>query len=133
MASVIGSEYPGGAATGADGLAYTPSVSRFSSEQHFPSDVLVGSVTGWLIGQYVYHAHHNYTLNPYDPPRPLPRNYIAQNTSSGQNLPALPAPPPPTGFGLPPDPIEHRPPPHFDADPDTIGSTNVPMDSWIYP
>ena len=135
MASVIGSEYPGWLTRAAVyGLAGTVSVSRVLSEQHFPSDVLVGSVTGWLIGHYVYHAHHNYTLNPYDSPRPLPRNYIAQNTASRQSLPdPSPRLPPPTGFGLPPDPIEHRPPPHFDADPDTIGSTNVPMDSWIYP
>jgi membrane-associated phospholipid phosphatase len=134
MASVIGSEYPGWLTrTAVYGLASTVSVSRVLSEQHFPSDVLVGSVAGWLIGQYVYHAHHNYTLNPYDSPPPLPRNYIAQNTSSGQSSGSLPTPPPPEGFGPPPDPIVHRPPPLFEADPDTIGSTNVPMDSWIYP
>ncbi len=134
MASVIASEYPGWLPQAAVyGLAGTVSVSRVLSEQHFPSDVLVGSVTGWLIGRYVYHAHHNYTLNPYDSPRPLPANYIARNPATGQNTTTLPAPPPPPGFGLPPDPIEHRPRPVFDADPDTIGSTNVPMDSWIYP
>lgn len=135
MAAVVASEYPGWLTQAAAySLASTVSVSRVLSEQHFPSDVLVGSVAGWLIGRYVYHAHHNYTLNPYDTP-PLPKNYIAQNTAppSSANLPAPPAPPPPQGFGLPPDPIEHRPPTPFDADPDTIGSTNVPMDSWIYP
>jgi len=133
MASVIGSEYPGWLTrTAAYGLASTVSVSRVLSEQHFPSDVLVGSVAGWLIGQYVYRAHHNYTLNPYDTP-PLPKDYIARNTSTGSATASLPAPPPPPQFALPPDPIEHRPPAPFDADPDTVGSTNVPMDSWIYP
>lgn len=134
MASVVASEYPGWLTqTAVYGLASTVSVSRVLSEQHFPSDVLVGSVAGWLIGRYVYRAHHNYTLNPYSSPAPLPRNYIAQNPSTGQTSSSLPPPPPPPQFTLPPDPIAHRPPPVFDADPDTIGSTNVPMDSWIYP
>jgi membrane-associated phospholipid phosphatase len=133
MASVLASEYPGWLMQATVyGLASTVSVSRVLSEQHFPSDVLVGSVTGWLIGRYVYRAHHNYTLNPYDAP-PLPRDYIAQNTSTGQSSSSLPAPQPPAQFGQPPDPIAHRPPPLFNPDPDTVGSTNVPMDSWIYP
>jgi membrane-associated phospholipid phosphatase len=143
MAAVVSSEYPGWLTkTAVYGLASTVSVSRVLSEQHFPSDVLVGSVAGWLIGRYVYHAHHNYTLNPYDSP-PLPPNYIAHTTStpsttssgtSSSATTSLPAPPPPRQFAqLPPDPITNRPEPPFDADPDTIGSTNVPMDSWIYP
>ncbi|QHS52989.1 capsule assembly Wzi family protein [Edaphobacter sp. 12200R-103] len=136
MASVVASEYPGWLSkTAVYGLASTVSVSRVLSEQHFPSDVLVGSVAGWLIGRYVYHAHHNYTLNPYDAPPP-PKNYIAHATpSSSASAPTapLPTPPPPAQFAGPPDPIEHRAPAPFDADPDTIGSTNVPMDSWIYP
>jgi len=133
MASVVASEYPGWLTqTAVYGLASTVSVSRVLSEQHFPSDVLVGSVAGYLIGRYVYRAHHNYTLNPYDS-RPLPRNYVAPNTSTGQTYANLPAPPPPPQFVQVPDPIAHRPPPVFDADPDSVGSTNVPMDSWIYP
>ncbi len=143
MAAVIASEYPGWLTkTAVYGLASTVSVSRVLSEQHFPSDVLVGSVAGWLIGRYVYHAHHNYTINPYDTP-PLPPNYIAHTTStpsttssgvSSSSTTSLPAPPPPRQFAqLPPDPIANRQEPPFDADPDTIGSTNVPMDSWIYP
>ncbi|WP_051978624.1 capsule assembly Wzi family protein [Edaphobacter aggregans] len=134
MASVIASEYPGWLTrTAVYGLAGTVSVSRVLSYQHFPSDVLVGSVTGWLIGRYVYHAHHDYTLNPYETP-PLPENYIAHTTGPSSSAGSLPAPPPPRQFALlPPDPIPNRTPPPFDADPDTIGSTNVPMDSWIYP
>ena len=73
MASVVGDEYPGWLTrTVVYGLATTVSVSRVLAEQHFPSDVLVGSAAGWLIGHYVYRAHHNYTLNPFDT-KPLPQ------------------------------------------------------------
>jgi membrane-associated phospholipid phosphatase len=44
---------------GAYGLATMVGVSRFTARNHFPSDVLVGSVLGGLIGRYVYHAHHD--------------------------------------------------------------------------
>lgn len=37
------------------GLAGTVSVSRVIARQHFPSDVVVGSTIGWLIGGYVLH------------------------------------------------------------------------------
>lgn len=37
------------------GLAGTVSVSRVIAREHFPSDVLVGSTFGWLIGGYVLH------------------------------------------------------------------------------
>jgi membrane-associated phospholipid phosphatase len=29
-------------------------------QQHFPSDVLVGSAFGWMIGHYVYKKHHRW-------------------------------------------------------------------------
>ena len=61
MASVIGDEYPGWLTrTAVYGLATGVSVSRILAEQHFPSDVLVGSATGWLIGHYVYRAHRHW-------------------------------------------------------------------------
>lgn len=55
-AAVIASEY-GGAMTqiAAYGLATGLSVSRVLARQHFPSDVLVGSAVGWLLGRYVFH------------------------------------------------------------------------------
>ena len=31
-----------------------------------PLIVLIGSATGWLIGHYVYRAHHNFRMNPFD-------------------------------------------------------------------
>ena len=37
------------------GLASTVSVTRVTSAQHFPSDVFVGTVLGYLIGDYVAH------------------------------------------------------------------------------
>jgi hypothetical protein len=60
IASVIAHEYPGpltkllayGAASGI-------SLSRVAARQHFPSDVVVGSALGYLIGRYVYRAHHD--------------------------------------------------------------------------
>jgi membrane-associated phospholipid phosphatase len=64
IAGVIAHEYPGPLPTiAAYGLAAGISVARIDSRQHFPSDVLVGSAIGWLVGQYVYKAHHNPDLN----------------------------------------------------------------------
>ena len=141
IAAVVGDEYPGWLPrTAVYGLAATVSVSRVLAEQHFPSDVLVGSAAGWLIGHYVYKAHHNYSLTPFNPP-PLPVDYSTIRSRTPQaNVTAISA----TSIAsttalqqavmhLPPDPLPNRLPLPFDPDPDTIGSTNVPMDSWIYP
>jgi hypothetical protein len=58
-AAVIASEYPGILTQiAAYGLATGVSVTRVAARQHFPSDVLVGSAVGWMIGRYVYHRHH---------------------------------------------------------------------------
>ena len=123
IASVVGDEYPGWLTrTTVYGLASAISVSRIVADKHFPSDVLVGSATGWLAGRYVYRKHHNYDLNPFNP-APLPSNYPEGPASA---LAAAVA-------HLPPDPIPHRQPIPLETDPDKIGSTNVPMDSWIYP
>ena len=37
------------------------SLTRVMGQQHFPSDVLVGSATGWLIGHYVSHRRHRHS------------------------------------------------------------------------
>ncbi len=59
-ASVLAHEYPGTLTKlFAYGLATTVSAARVAGREHFPSDVLVGSVTGWLIGRQVYKAHHD--------------------------------------------------------------------------
>lgn len=54
IAHVIATQYNGPATKAiAYSLATTVSVSRVLARQHFPSDVLVGSVFGYLIGGYV--------------------------------------------------------------------------------
>lgn len=60
VASVIAHEYPGPVTRFlAYGLAAAVSASRITAKQHFPTDVLVGSALGWLVGQEVYRAHHD--------------------------------------------------------------------------
>jgi membrane-associated phospholipid phosphatase len=38
------------------------SLTRIMGQRHFPSDVLVGSATGWLIGHYVVRRHRQTSL-----------------------------------------------------------------------
>lgn len=60
VAGVLAHEYPGPLTKlFAYGLASAVSASRVTGKEHFPSDVVVGGMLGWLIGQYVYRAHHN--------------------------------------------------------------------------
>jgi hypothetical protein len=57
-AAVIASEYNGPLTQiTAYGLATGVSLTRVLARQHFPSDVLVGSAVGWLVGRYVYRKH----------------------------------------------------------------------------
>ena len=58
-AAVIAQEYPSrwvqvATISAAAGVSLT----RVLGQEHFPSDVLVGSAAGWLIGHYVYRRHH---------------------------------------------------------------------------
>jgi hypothetical protein len=54
FAHAVAARYPGwGTRAAVYGLATTVSVSRVMARQHFPSDVLVGSTLGYLIGGYV--------------------------------------------------------------------------------
>ena len=39
-------------------LATGVSLTRVMGQQHFPGDVLAGSAAGWLVGRYVFRAHH---------------------------------------------------------------------------
>lgn len=62
-AAVIASAYDGymtkiTAYTLATGVTLT----RVAGRDHFPSDVLVGSAVGWMIGRYVHHRHHHAEL-----------------------------------------------------------------------
>jgi capsule assembly protein Wzi/PAP2 superfamily protein len=59
-AAILTHEYSGGIPkTLAYGLATAVSASALMSKAHSPSDVLVGSTVGWLIGRYTYGARHN--------------------------------------------------------------------------
>ena len=72
LARVIADEYPGWLTKlGAYGFATAISASRITGRQHFPSDVVVGSTFGYLIGGYVVRHHSlanqdvsRYTLVP---------------------------------------------------------------------
>ena len=41
-------------------LATGVSVTRVLGQQHFPSDVLVGSAAGWIMGHYIYRTRHRH-------------------------------------------------------------------------
>jgi len=60
-AAVIAGEYPSfWTQAGVYSAATAVSVTRVLGQQHFPSDALVGSAVGWLIGHYVYKHFHRY-------------------------------------------------------------------------
>ena len=60
-AAVIASEYNGPMTQiTAYGLATGLSLSRVLARDHFPSDVLVGSTVGWLVGRYVFHKRSRF-------------------------------------------------------------------------
>ena len=67
IASVFAHEYPNPFLRFLSyGLATAISASRVEAKQHFPSDALVGSALGWLVGEYVYRQHHDPTLQGRD-------------------------------------------------------------------
>ncbi len=60
-AAVIAAEYPSPwAQLGVYPLATGVSVTRVLGQEHFPTDVLLGSAAGWLVGHYVYRARHKH-------------------------------------------------------------------------
>lgn len=59
-ASVLAHEYPGKLTQFfVYGTAATVSAARVAGRDHFPSDVVVGSALGWLIGRQAYKSHHD--------------------------------------------------------------------------
>ncbi|HET6975839.1 MAG TPA: phosphatase PAP2 family protein [Pyrinomonadaceae bacterium] len=50
------------------GLATAVSMSRYTGQNHFLSDVLAGSAIGYGIGRYVYRAHHDSLVDQADGP-----------------------------------------------------------------
>lgn len=64
FASLLAHEYNGWLSqTLAYGGATAISLARVTGKQHFPSDVFVGGVMGYLIGRQVYRAHHDADLD----------------------------------------------------------------------
>jgi len=65
VATVIAYEYKDHALVqfGAYGLAAAVSVARYTGQNHFLSDVLVGSAIGYGVGRYVYKTHHDPNLD----------------------------------------------------------------------
>lgn len=66
LATVIASEYgPRHPAVryASYALATAVSISRYTGRKHFLSDVLAGSAMGYGIGRYVYHQHHDSSLD----------------------------------------------------------------------
>jgi hypothetical protein len=63
-ASVLVHEYPGKLTQLlAYGAATTVSAARVAGRDHFPSEVVVGSAMGWLIGRQAYKSHHDPDLS----------------------------------------------------------------------
>jgi hypothetical protein len=99
VASVLAHEYPGTLTKVlAYGLAAGVSATRVTGQQHFSSDVIIGSALGWYFGRQVYRAHHDTDLGG------APWGDILPD-SSGEKTP----------------------------NPENMGSSYVPLDSWIYP
>jgi membrane-associated phospholipid phosphatase len=75
IAGIFAHEYPGTLPKLVSyGLASAVSFSRVRAGQHFPSDVFVGSVLGYLIAQSVYTRHHDPELRGSS--WELPREFV---------------------------------------------------------
>ncbi len=69
LATVVASEYHDHRLVqiAAYGIATAVSLSRITGQNHYPSDVLVGSAIGFGIGRYVYRTHHVDRSGSVDP------------------------------------------------------------------
>jgi membrane-associated phospholipid phosphatase len=86
VASVMAHEYPGTLTKIlAYGLATTVSATRVTGQQHFPSDVFIGSALGWYFGRQVYRAHHDTNLGGASWGSLLPEG-SAEKTPSAENM-----------------------------------------------
>ena len=69
MASVLAYEYPKRCVQVlAYGTATTVSVTRVTGLKHFPADVVVGGIFGYLIGQHIFNAHSHFFRAHHNPP-----------------------------------------------------------------
>jgi membrane-associated phospholipid phosphatase len=70
FASLISHEYKGGKVVPiiAYSLASVVSVSRFTAQQHYASDIVAGGSMGWFIGKFVFEHHLDSAIHKrYDP------------------------------------------------------------------
>ncbi len=77
-------------------LATVVSLSRYTGQKHFLSDVLVGGAIGWGIGHFVFSKHHDKSLDSSDEKNKTTKyekyfplispNYNARNKIYGANL-----------------------------------------------
>src|ERR1700692_3365297 len=111
IATVIAHEYPGPLTKLlAYGAAAGISLARVAARDHFPSDVVVGGALGYLIGRYVYGAHH-------DPDLPGANIGTFEKGASETDVSGNSAA----------EKTAARPRP-----PSGLGSPSVPLDSWVY-
>ncbi len=108
IASVLARRYPGWLSqVGFYSVATAVSLSRVTAREHFPSDVVVGSALGWLVGRYVSRTGGQN------------RTYWLGDRQAKTSL-AAPA-------GQPSTTVKDE-----DESGASAGSPNVPMDSWVY-
>jgi hypothetical protein len=71
-AAVIAAEYPSPwKQVGVYAGATATSLTRVLAEKHFPTDVLLGSAAGWMIGHYVVRAHHHHPIYRHHGNQPI--------------------------------------------------------------
>ena len=82
VATVIANEYHDRRLVqiAAYGVASAVSVARFTEHKHYLSDVLAGSALGYGLGRYVYHAHHQKSLDSSDDDGPLRLSWLPKFT-----------------------------------------------------
>ena len=120
LASVAAERYPGWLAqTGVYGLATAVSLSEVATRRHFPSDVLVGSALGWLVGRYVGRARETALFG--DPEQ------VDDEPSRIKERGAAPAVETPYHH-----PEQEQPARSKESGAGASGSAYVPNDSWVY-
>jgi membrane-associated phospholipid phosphatase len=93
IAGVVAHEYPGTLPKLlAYGMASAISLSRVKARQHFPSDVLIGSVLGYLISQNIYKRHHDPEIagGAWESPRELVTQHEEIHTPPFMGSPYVP-------------------------------------------
>ncbi len=61
LAEILAQEYPRPSVRfGAYGFAAAVSLSRFTDQKHYPSDIVVGGTIGFLVGRYVFKHHSKF-------------------------------------------------------------------------